>query len=95
MKRLLSILTWPLRTFAAMLLQPDKVCHIYWGAAIGYSFGLWMGLWALSLVVVFAASKEVYDLLHPPHHCDLWDFAATLVGGACSIGVIFLHARFP
>lgn len=94
MKRMIAILTWPLRLACAIVLQPDKTAHFYWGASIGLC-GLWMGWWAMAVVVALAASKELYDLSHPPHQCEAWDFAATLVGGACAVGVICLHARFP
>lgn len=91
-KRLFSIITWPVRMVGAIALQPDKVAHFYWGASIGLC-GLWMGWWGLTVVAIFAACKELYDLCHPPHNCDAWDFAATMVGGLCAIGVILWHAH--
>ncbi len=95
MKSLLVAIRWPFSTLAAILLQPDKVCHIYWGASVGFTFGLWMGWWAMIAVLAAAVLKELYDLFHPPNKCEAWDVAATLLGGALAIVVIQLHGRFP
>lgn len=95
MKRLTAILTWPVRFAAAIALQPDKIAHFYWGGCMGFAGGLWAGWWALTVVAAAAAAKELYDLRHPPHQCEGWDFAATVLGGACAVAVLLLHARFP
>ncbi len=93
MNTTLTLLLWPIRTILHIFMQPDKIAHFYWGGCLGLS-GLWMGWWALAIVAALAACKELYDLFHPPHQCELWDFIATVLGGACAIGVIHLHHHF-
>ncbi len=89
----LSAITWPIRAALHIVLQPDKVAHFYFGATVGYA-GLWMGWWGLALVTLAGASKELYDLVHPPHECDGWDFVATMLGGACAIELILWRLHY-
>ncbi len=88
--KLITAIRLPVSLLAHILLQPDKVAHIYWGATIGLC-GLWMEWWALAVVVALAALKELYDLFHPPNQCDVWDFMATMIGGAGSIALIIFR----
>ncbi len=86
--KILTAIRLPFSLLAHILLRPDRTSHIYWGWTIGSIAGWWMGWWAIAVVIMLAALKEVYDLFHPPHECDVWDFIATLIGGAGSIGLI-------
>jgi len=87
------ILALPFRLLgglAVALLQPDKQAHFYWGATMGLA-GLWMGWLALVIITGIAAAKEFWDLMHPPHECELWDFLATCAGGCLAIALITIH----
>ncbi len=84
---MIHFLLWPLRTLLHIFMQPDKIAHFYWGGCMGLS-GLWMGWWAMAIVIAAAAAKELYDLFHPPHQCEALDLIATMAGGASSIAII-------
>ncbi len=84
------ILSWPFR-MGAVLLQPDKQAHFYWGATIGLCALKLDWLIALAVVLLMATLKEGYDFLNPPHQCEVWDLIATLLGGCMSVWLIFLR----
>ncbi len=88
MTRLGRILAWPFSTLGNLMLQPDKVCHLYWGMGMGLC-ALYLTWWLALLVVAIAAVlKEGYDFLNPPHQCELMDFIATMIGGSIAIVLI-------
>nr|WP_320132322.1 hypothetical protein [uncultured Holophaga sp.] len=67
-----------------MIVMPskDQIAHAGTGlglAAILIGFGFWI---SLSVVVVAAIGKEVYDYYHPATHtCEVMDACATILGG--------------
>lgn len=73
---------------------PDKLGHLWIGTVLGLS-GLWLGWLGVLPVICFAAGKEAWDNAHPPHKAELWDFIATVVGGAISILAILAHRMWP
>lgn len=63
----------------------DKLQHYIGGVLIALIITLLFGdaLIGLGVAVFIGASKEGYDFCHPDKHtCDVWDFAATVLGGA-------------
>lgn len=63
----------------------DKLQHYIGGVLIALSMTLLFrdALIGLGVAVLIGASKEGYDFRHPDKHtCDVWDFAATVLGGA-------------
>lgn len=63
----------------------DKLQHCIGGVLIALIMALLFGdaLTGLVVAVFIGASKEGYDFCHPDKHtCDVWDFAATVLGGA-------------
>lgn len=75
-------------------IRPDLYAHLWIGTVLGLST-LWIGWLGVLPVIAYAAGKEAWDHAHPPNRADKWDFAATMVGGAISIGLISLHAVYP
>jgi VanZ family protein len=78
---------------------PDKLQHVIGGAAIsivtatffGMYFGFNIGLAAGFLVGAgIGASKEVWDMYHPPHDPTFQDFCATSAGSLLGIVIILL-----
>ncbi len=87
------IISWPFLAFAGI--RCDRYAHLWIGTTIGLS-SLRAG-WILAALSVsaYAVGKEAWDQTRPDHKADVWDFAATMIGGAISIGAIELHRVFP
>lgn len=70
----------------------DKLLHFLGGAILQTVFCLFglpyvKGLGAVALI---AGAKEIYDRFHPAKHtADIWDFFATVLGGALAAAFFF------
>lgn len=74
-------------------IRADYQAHFYWGAAMGLS-ALWLGWWAMAPIAIAAFSKEVWDRAHPPHQVEALDAVSTILGGACSAGLVFIRMHW-
>ncbi len=77
----------------ALIMQPDKTAHFYWGASMGLC-ALWIDWWSLMAVAIAATLKEGYDFLNPPHQCEFADFLATMFGGGIAICLIMYRLHY-
>lgn len=58
----------------------DKQAHLWWGWSIGATLAVWIGFWALLIVLLAATSKEALDR-RSGGKFDSIDILATLAGG--------------
>jgi hypothetical protein len=67
----------------------DKQAHFFTGGILALITYLVIGYWSLFLVALVALAKEGYDYLHKDTHTPaVWDFVATVLGGAFVLGII-------
>jgi hypothetical protein len=60
----------------------DKQMHFICGFIIAAVLTPFIGFYAVAIVAIIAAFKEIYDSLHPESHtADFWDWVATTLGG--------------
>ncbi len=77
----------------AASVRPDRYGHMGVGALLGLLALFYGWVYGALAVITWAACKEWWDALHPTGDSDIWDFVATCVGGALSIGLIVLKAH--
>jgi hypothetical protein len=69
----------------------DKQAHALAGFIIAAVLTPFIGLYAVVVVAIIAALKEIYDALHPDSHtADFWDWVATTLGGLVGFVVVAL-----
>ncbi len=85
-----AIISWPFRLLSSIPL--DKWAHAGIGCALGLS-ALWIGPWAWAPVCIFGIGKKFIDGSPSPVSEKIWDAIATIIGGAVSIGLIWLKAH--
>lgn len=68
----------------------DKQMHIVAGFIIAAVLTPFIGFYAVAIVAIIAALKEIYDYLHPESHtADVWDWVATVLGGV--VGFVLIN----
>jgi hypothetical protein len=61
----------------------DKFMHFVSGAFGGFIVALFLGFYtAFVIMAIIAFAKEVYDAHNTGHTSDVWDWVATVLGGA-------------
>ena len=88
MERLLALLNKLSRLYPSFLVgrvPVDKFLHFITGAGGAVVLSFFIGFWAVAIIAIVAALKEVYDYYHPNHTADIWDWVATTLGGVCGI----------
>ena len=69
-------------TFTNKYIPIDKQMHFLSGFIGSLVLSFVIGYWALVVISIVAALKELYDYLHPTlHTADIWDWVATTLGG--------------
>ena len=69
----------------------DKFLHFICGFIIAAVLTPFIGFYAVVIVAIIAALKEIYDYLHPESHtADFWDLIVTVLGGALGFVLINL-----
>jgi hypothetical protein len=69
----------------------DKFLHFICGFIIAAVLTPFIGAYSILVVAIIAALKEIYDALHPESHtADIWDWAATSLGGVLGMLIITL-----
>jgi hypothetical protein len=61
----------------------DKQAHFFTGAIGGVAISYFLGFYAgVTIMATIAFAKEVYDAHNTGHTSDVWDWVATVLGGA-------------
>jgi hypothetical protein len=63
--------------------RADLQAHFFTGVLGGVAISCFLGFYAgVTIMAILAFAKEVYDAHNTGHTSDVWDWVATVLGGA-------------